>query len=201
MSTGNAVIGQSGLTFADLSAVMTEDELRQLALDRAATMTTTTIGVAKPLTPRFQLNLNASQTTMEATPESGGVAATDATTYQYFSTDLVASSLYSQADVTIFGLRYSDSDSTEVWSINLDTRFSFNRSFRINPRLRVDYREIKSDLSNEWIYTPGLRMQYRWGQKVRLEFEAGKQFANRTFVETDMKRESYFINFGYQFFF
>ena len=201
LSTGNAIIGQSVLTFNELTVLFTEDELRQLALDRAATTTTVTLGISRPLTTKLQVNLNASESAIAATPDSGGVAATPATNYRYFSADMVASSLIAQGDVTIFGMRYADSDSTEVWSLNLDTRFPIGRSLRINPRIRVDYRQIKSDLSNEWIYTPGLRLQYRWGRKVRLEFEAGKQFATRTFTDTNMKRESYFINFGYQIFY
>ncbi|NOX69785.1 MAG: hypothetical protein GXP15_11405 [Gammaproteobacteria bacterium] len=201
LSTGNAVIGQSELSFGELSAIFTEHELRQLALDRAAQTTTITLGLSRPLTPKLQINLNASESAIAATPASGGVAATPATSYRYYSADMVASSLIAQGDVTIFGVRYADSDSTKVWSLNLDTRFPLGRSLRINPRMRVDYRQIKSDLSSEWILTPGLRLQYRWGRKVRLEFEAGKRFANRTFAESDIKRQSYFINFGYQIFY
>lgn len=201
LSIGNALIGQTTLTFAELAATMTEEELRQLALDRAASTTTVTLGLSRALTPRLQFNLNASESAIEATPDSGGVLATPQTTFRYYSGDLVASSLVSQGDVSIFGIRYSDSDSTEVWSINLDTRFPIGRSFRINPRIRVNRRQIKSDLSEEWIYTPGLRLQYRWRRRLRLEFEAGKQFANRALATTDLNRESYFVNFGYQFFY
>lgn len=121
--------------------------------------------------------------------------------YRYFSADLVANKLLSDRDVSLFGLRYSDSESSEVWTANLNTRFPIGRSFYLNPRLRVDHRQIKSDMSEEWIYSPGLRMQYRWGRNVRLELEAGKQFANRQLSEFDLTRDSYFINFGYQIFY
>jgi len=201
LSTGNAIMGQSGLSFAELSGVMTEEELRQLALDRAATTTTVTVGLSRPLTTKLQLSLNVNEADVTSTPESGGVAATPATTYRYYSTDLVASSLIKQGDVSIFGIRYADSDTTQVWSLNLDTRFPIGRAFRINPRLRVDKRFIKSDESDEWIYTPGIRMQYRWGRSLRLQLEAGKRFAFREMADTDLDRESYFVNFGYQFFY
>jgi tetratricopeptide (TPR) repeat protein len=201
LSTGSALIGQFDVDFSDLVAMMTEEELRQLALDRAASTTTVTLGLSRPLTPKLQININASQATVDATPESGGVAATQKSTYVYFSTDLVASSLIAQGDVSIFGIRYSDSNTTEVWSANIDTRFPIGRAFRINPRLRVDLRQMKSDLSEELIFTPGIRLQYRWGKRLRLEFEAGRQYANRSLAEEDLSRESYFVNFGYQFFY
>lgn len=201
LSTGNALIGQFNVEFSDLVATMTEEELRQLALDRAASTTTITLGLSRALTPKLQLNFNASQSTVDATPGSGGVPATEESTYVYFSTDLVVSSLIAQGDVSIFGVRYADSNNTEVWSANIDTRFPIGRAFRINPRIRVDWRQIKSDLSEEWIFMPGIRMQYRWGKRLRLSLEAGRQYANRSLAEDDLNRESNFVNFGYQFFY
>jgi len=97
--------------------------------------------------------------------------------------------------------RVSDSDSTKVISLNLDSRFPLGDSWRINPRLRVDRREIMSDGSHEWIYTPGIRIQLRHSRKYRFEFEAGKRFSQRQSGLIDLDRESYFVNLGYQAFF
>jgi maltoporin len=83
----------------------------------------------------------------------------------------------------------------------MDMRFPIGRQWRINPRLRVDYREIKTDQSTQWIYTPGIRVQYRPTRRLRLEVEAGKQFSQRDMELTNLDRESYFINLGYQFFY
>jgi hypothetical protein len=109
--------------------------------------------------------------------------------------------MFTEGDVGIVGLRYAISESTNVYSVNLDTRFPICRSWRINPRLRVDYREIKSDSSTQWIYTPSLRVQYRMGRRLRLEFQGGKQFSQREMTTTDLDRESYFVNIGYQYFY
>ena len=201
LSTSNALIGQFDTTFDELASTMSEEELRQLALDRAASTTTVTIGLSRALTPKLRINLNASQATIDATPSSGGVLGTEKSTYVYVSSDLVASSLFTQGDVSIFSIRYADSNTTEVLSARLDTRFPIGRSFRINPRIRADLRQIKSDLSEEIIITPGLRIQYRWGKRLRLDLEAGRKFANRELADEDLKRESYFVNFGYQFFY
>lgn len=201
LSTSNALIGQPFESLSSLAGAFDEDQLRQLSLDRSAITTTYTFGASYPLSPRFQINGNITQSSVSATPESGGVAATSASTYRYFSTNLVASSLIREGDVTIFGVRYSRSVSTYVTSMNLDTRFPITRSFYFNPRLRVDRREILSDSSTEWVLTPGLRMQYRIGRAVRIHFEAGKQIATRDNVNIDVDRESNFFNLGYQLFF
>ena len=39
----------------------------------------------------------------------------------------------------------------------------------------VDYREIKTDRSTQWIYTPGLRVQYRMGRRLRFELQTGRR--------------------------
>jgi hypothetical protein len=103
--------------------------------------------------------------------------------------------------VSIIGLRYSSSATSETMSVNLDTRIPFGRFLRINPRLRVARRQTLANSSFEWIYTPGIRIQYRRSQKFRLQLEAGKQFSQREMLGTDLDRETYFVNVGYQAFF
>jgi tetratricopeptide (TPR) repeat protein len=201
LSTGNALIGQQLSSFLELQALFTEEEIRQLSLDRTAISTTYTFGISQPLTPRLQLSLDASQSDIDATLESGGVPASPKSTYRYLSANLLASSLLKEGDVSILGLRMADSSSARVYSINIDSRYPFGNGFRLNPRLRVDYREILTDMSTEWIYTPGLRMQYRLGRNSRVDLEGGKQIASRSAQIADFDRDSYFINLGYQLIF
>ena len=201
LSAGSAMVGQPVDSFKELQILWTEDEIRQLSLDRTPLATSVTGGISYSLSPRLQINADINQTRVEATPESGGVAAMPESTYDYMSATLVASSLFKEGDVTIFSLRYSESESAQVTSLSLDSRFPIGASWRINPRLRVDNRKVMSDSSDEWLYTPGVRIQYRRSRKLRIELEAGKQFAQRELVDSDIDRESYFINLGYQMFF
>jgi hypothetical protein len=201
LSTGSALIGQPVESFAQLLDFWSEAEIRQLSLDRAPLASSYTTALSYSVSPRLQVSFDANHSMIDASPESGGVAATPESTYDYFSTTLVASSLFTEGDVTMFGLRYSDSDSTQVLSLNVDSRFPIGQHWRINPRLRVDQRRILSDDSNELLYTPGIRVQYRRSRRLRFELEAGKQFASRDVVGTNIDRESYFFNLGYQAFF
>ena len=138
---------------------------------------------------------------VDAILANGSAPAVPESEYGYFSTDLIATSLLKEGDVGILGLRYAKSDSANVYTINLDARFPFGRSWRLNPRLRVDYREINSDQSTQWIYTPGLRLQYRIGRRGRVDFEAGKRFLSRDMADTSIDQESYFINLGYMLYY
>jgi tetratricopeptide (TPR) repeat protein len=201
LSLGNALVGQQLESFDELAVLFTETELRQFALDRSPEVATVSFGVSRPFTPKLQFNVNASHSSIGATPESGGVPATEKSDYSYFSTDLVASGLFTEGDVGIIGIRYATSDSTNVYSLNLDTRFPIGRKWRINPRLRVDYREILADRSTQWNYAPGLRIQFRPARQWRIELEGGQQFSRRDMATTDLDRDSRFIYLGYQYFF
>jgi tetratricopeptide (TPR) repeat protein len=200
LGTGNAMIGQNGVSFAQLIEIFGEDALRQFALDRTSASTTYTLGISYPLTPRLHINVDASDSTLEETTESGGVFANPGSSYNYFSGSLVASSLLKEGDVTIVTARYTETDTTEVMSMTLDSRIPFGRQWRINPRLRVDRRLNLRSSTYEWLYTPGLRIHYRRSQKLRIELELGKQFSEHA-DNADLDRESYFINLGYQAFF
>jgi hypothetical protein len=109
--------------------------------------------------------------------------------------------LFKEGDVSMLSLRYSNSDSSQVVSLIVDSRFPLGKRWRINPRLRVNQRKIMSDSSDEWQFTPGLRLQYRHSRKLRIELETGKRFSQRALAETDLDRESYFVSLGYQLFF
>ena len=201
LSLGNALVGQQLESFEELRLFFTEEEIRQFALDRSASTTTYTFGLSRPFSPKLSMNFNASLSSIDATPESGGVAGTPDSEYSYYSADVVASSLFTEGDVGILGFRYAVSGTTDVYSTTVDTRFPVGRGWRISPRLRVDYREINTDQSTQWIYTPGLRVQYRMGRRARFELQTGKQFSTREMAKSDYDRESWFVNVGYQLFY
>jgi tetratricopeptide (TPR) repeat protein len=201
LSLGNALVGQQLESFEELRIFFTEEEIRQFALDRSATTTTYTFGLSRPFSPKLSMNVNASISSINATPESGGVPATPDSEYSYYSADVVASSLFTEGDVGILGLRYAVSETTDVYSTTIDTRFPIGRGWRISPRLRVDYREINTDQSTQWIYTPALRVQYRMGRHARFELQTGKQFSTREMEKSDQDRESWFVYAGYQLFY
>jgi len=201
LSTGTALVGQPVQTFAELQVLFTENELRQLSLDRAPISNSYTAGISFSISPKLQISADFNQTSVDASPESGGVSGMPESSYQYLSTTLIASSLFKEGDVSMLGLRYSSSDSAQVTSLIVDSRFPLGKRWRINPRLRVDQRIIMSDSSDEWQLTPGLRLQFRHNRKLRIELEVGKQFSQRQLAETDLDRESYFVNLGYQFYF
>ena len=113
LSLGNAMIGQQVENFAELLVFYTEEEIRQFALDRSAPTTTYSVGMSRPFTPKLSLNLNASTSSVDGTPASGGVAESPDSEYSYYSADVIASSMFTEGDVGIIGMRYAVTDTTD----------------------------------------------------------------------------------------
>jgi hypothetical protein len=193
LTTSNALIGQPLTSIEELLAFETEEQIRQLALDRTATSTTYSAGVSRPLFQKLQLDFDVTSTSYSSTIASGGVDALPASDYKYYSVSLLAQSLLKEGDMGIFTLRFGDTTSYRVSSLSLDMRYPL-RALRINPRLRVDRRTQLLDGSSEWIYTPMLRMQYQWRRHYYFECEAGMYLSDRALDGTsDEFRTTFFI--------
>jgi hypothetical protein len=107
VTTRNALIGQPVTTIEELMLVWTEEEIRQIARDRSADSRTATLGVAKPIGQRFQLNADVTLNEIDATAASAGVPAIPSTGTQiYYSGSFVGTGLIGRGDVMIFNVRY-----------------------------------------------------------------------------------------------
>lgn len=198
LTTSNALIGQPLTSIDALLAFETEEQIRQLALDRTATSTTYSFGVSRPLLQKLELDLDVTSTAYSSTVASGGVDAFPASDYKYYSASLLAQSLLKEGDMGIFTVRVGDTTSYHVTSFSLDMRYPFG-GLRVNPRIRVDRRTALADGSSEWIYTPMLRMQYQWRRHYYFEFEAGLYLSDRALDGTSDQFRTTFFNLGYRY--
>ena len=202
LSAGNALIGQPVFEFEELLDIFAEDEIRQLGLDRSPVSSTYSVGFAYSMTPKLQLNVDANETTVEATPDSGGVFGTPESTLSLLLHQRRRKQFAERRATCRFSACATRTPIRRPCCRSCWTRgCPFARRWRVNPRLRVDRRDRITDSDYEWIYTPGIRLQYRRSQGLRIELEAGRQFVQREAVDLDLDRESYFVNLGYQLFF
>ncbi|MEN8206815.1 MAG: hypothetical protein ABFS24_12500 [Pseudomonadota bacterium] len=199
LTTNNALIGQAVTSIDDLQGSFSSDEISDLARDRTATSKLVTLGVSRPMNEKLQFSGDITALNLSDTDESGGVVATAGTGTDYlYNLQLIGSNLINQGDITIFGLRYADGDDRDIYSLNFNTRYPVTRDFRINPRFRVDYRINRDDNTDQMIYRPSLRLDYRVKRRLRLEAELGGEYSDREIVEGSDKDSSYFVNIGYR---
>jgi len=199
LTTRNALQGQTITTIDSLLNTLTEDQVRQLAQDRSATSRTFTLGVSKPLNKRLQVSSDITITNLSSTPASGGVEAIPGTGNEYFyNLQLIGTGLLKEGDIAIAGIRYSDTSTANIFSVNLNSRYPVNSAWRVNPRLRVDFRRNKRDSSHQWTLAPSLRTDYRWKKRYHFELELGGEWSNLRLTDTTEKTRSYFMSMGYR---
>lgn len=171
LTTTNALIGRSETGIDQMLLVLSEDEIRQLAQDRTSRSYSATIGMSYPFSERFQINGDVSAFRQSDTPASGGVAAVDNGGNQFsYSVTMIGSNVFKQGDISILGLRYADSVSTAVSSLNLNVRYPLTNAWRAGPAVVVNYRD-NSGASDQVTVRPSLRIDYRWLSNITLDAE------------------------------
>ena len=199
LTARNALIGQPVATIDELLLVWTEEEVRQLAVDRTAESRTVTLGIATPLAERFQLNFDATFTEIGETIASGGVAALTGTGQQaFYSASLVGTSLFKSGDVSIINLRVGESNQFKTTSFTWDIRFPIGRRIRINPRIRMTTWEGLIDGRKREAVSPTLRFLLNTRRHYRIEFEVGKDREIRTDLNSEREATGNFMNLGYR---
>lgn len=198
LTTRNALQGQMVTTVDELQDVYTDDEIRQLAEDRTIDSRSFTLGVSRPVSEKLQASADLTVTNLGDAPASGGVPAIPGTGDDYFlNLQLIGSSLLKPGDIAIVGLRYADTSTARTTSLSLNTRYPVTSGWRVNPRLRVDYRR-NDDGSTQWILAPSLRTDYRWKKRYRFELELGAEWSDLELTDTTDESSAYFVSAGYR---
>lgn len=199
LTTTNAIQGQGVFELEELTNRYTEDELRQLAIDRTSESKSITAGVTQQLAQNWQLVGEATVMEFSDTPESGGVEAIAGTGKEYFySAQLIGNGLIFDSDIAILGLRYSDTMRADTYSLTGNWRFNTKQRVRLNPRISVDYREDKDSDDSRWLVRPFLRIDYRFREWVKFELDIGYEWLDETFAGIQQGTTGYFISIGYR---
>ena len=91
--------------------------------------------------------------------------------------------LFADGDVSILGFRFSDTKQSKTATVDVNVRYPLDRKWRINPRLRTDYRFATADLGSRVRIRPSLRVNYRWKRPVNIEMEVGGEWSTEKIIE------------------
>lgn len=199
LTTENALIGQPVTSIDQLLLSFTQEQIRQLAVDRTAASKTTTLGIAKPIGERFQVNADVTVTQLGGTVASAGVPALpNLGTQTYYSATLVGSGLFGGNDVTVFNLRHGLSDAFTTDALTWDSRFALGRHLRINPRLQLAVWNSVLDGTRRETLSPSLRLLLNMHNRYRLELEAGTSKLTRTQTGNALIATGNYFDLGYR---
>ena len=136
LSSWNALVGQPFLTLYDMLKANSKDEIQRFAVDRTPTFKSAMLAYSYPLSAKFQLSADATVTNLSGTPPSGGIDGTPASgTEYYFGTQLIASSIFKPGDMFTAALRYAALSESNVYVVDLNSRYPLTGKLAISPRL------------------------------------------------------------------
>jgi hypothetical protein len=197
LTTQNAIFGQLVTDPNDLLGTYTEDEIYQLAEDRTAYSRSAYVSVAKPLTKKLQLNFDVIASNVSSTKASAGVEAQPPTgTEVYYSTQLVASDLFREGAIAIFGLRYANLATSTQTSYQFNGRLPVTRSLRISPRLRIDDRKSSDGTFSRTSGRGSVAATWSPKRMLQFEFEGGGVFSDGSNTFGTSQEQGYFLSFG-----
>ncbi|NOU05123.1 MAG: hypothetical protein HOO99_02965 [Hyphomicrobiaceae bacterium] len=180
ISAWTALQGQPFLTLYDLLKLKTKDEIDQLAIDRTASYKSAMLGYARPLTDKLQLSLDATVASISGTIASGGVdAVLPQGTEYYASAQLIGTGLFKQNDMYIGGIRYAHRPDSDLYVLDLSSRYPVSTDLRLSPRLRLGYRSGNDTDLKEISVMPSLLLNYAIKQDLNLELEVGAKWTRR----------------------
>ena len=213
MSTRNALNGATTTTVTDLLQIMTEDELRALALARTGASNLAMLGVTQQVSQKWQVggdfrvssydglpasgkaNLDGTPTLTGLLPETPGTGSEWAVSPQ-----LIGSNLYSSRDVTIFSLSYISSPLYKGQSFYVYSRANVTDKWSLDASLQLYRQNYASGMLMTRIM-PMLRTAYQMRQALSFDMEAGYEMNHTEFAtqSSDVKRQFFSLGFRWDF--
>jgi tetratricopeptide (TPR) repeat protein len=193
LSSWNALLNQPFTTLYDLLRLqnLSNEQLRQLALDQTPIYKSAMIGVSHPLNEHFQVSADATVVNLTQSVALPGVdpalGTLPAGNEYYYSTQLMGSNLIKDGDMYIAGLRYSQLLNSNLYVLDFNTRYPLWSEFSISPRLRLGYRAGRGIDLQEYTALPSVLIDYYWTKEFSSEFELGAQ---RTWSRQDGVRDN-----------
>ncbi len=201
ITTSNALIGQGFTTLQELRNIISDEDIKKLAIARTTTYDSLSISGNYPINNTYSLSadLNISKsgsTESTTTPEnikfdlSGNVIDPNGTTVAgteavgpdyFFGVTLIGSNLFSKRDTNIMTLRQSIGSSQST-SIDVRSQFNLNQKWRMRPRLRYDVRTRSSNGSKSNRITTSTRFDYRYTRELQFQMEIAADFTKTTTV-------------------
>lgn len=200
LATTNAILGQGTTSIAKLLETMTEEQLRQQALDVTATVTQGQLGFSLPVGQKWQAGLDARLTNVGALPavvvNGIEIPAQPATGNIYtYDLQLIGNNLYSARDTSVLALTYLSGPSQTGYQVSY-SNLSTLRRWTLEPSLRYYSQEDTAGVElTRW--TPGLRLTYRVRESLALEAEATWE-QTRTVgpaSQEDTSRQFFFVGY------
>jgi Outer membrane lipoprotein len=197
LTTSNALQGRTEQSIDELLNVLSEEQIKALALEQTATSKSFIVGINNPLSDNYQLSNDITVTKLSSSIV-GGVPVPGTDSEYFYNIQLTGNDVITDGDSAIFGIRYSDTSTSKTTSFSTNIRFPVATKWRLNPRYRIDLRK-NDDGTNQSVNALSLKVDYRWKRHINFELDMGGERSNRKLDLTTDRTNSYFFSMGYRY--
>jgi hypothetical protein len=136
------------------------------------------LGYSRPITDHFQISADATVVNLTQPIDSSavdpGLPSLPAGNEYYYSTQFMFNNIIKDGDLYMVGLRYSQLLDSNMYVVDVNTRFPWNADLSFSPRLRLGYRDGRAGLDlQEYTALPSLLVDYRLNKEWSFEGEIG----------------------------
>jgi tetratricopeptide (TPR) repeat protein len=197
LSTWNAIQGQPFLTLFDMLKFYSQQDVRQVAIDRTPSYESAMASYSRPLNDNFQVNVDATVTRLSGTVPSAGVDGTLPSGREYyFSSQLVGTNLFTSGDMYSGALRYANLADSNVYFLDLNGGYPWSDNIRLSPRFRAGFRNGKYIQLKETTILPSLLIDYKWTKNLSFEGEIGTKWIWSDSAGTRSTTKSLYVTVG-----
>ncbi len=197
LSSWNALQGQPFFTLYDMIKFNTQEDIRRFAIDRTPTFQSAMASYSRPLNDNFQVSVDATATRLSGTMPSGGVDGTlPSGAEYYFSGQLMGTNLLKPGDMYVGALRYARLADSNVFFLDLNSRYLWSDNLQISPRFRAGYREGRTIPLRETTFLPSLLIDYRWTKDLVFETEIGTKWIQNNSAGLKSNTRDLFVTLG-----
>ncbi|MFV2059032.1 MAG: tol-pal system YbgF family protein [Gammaproteobacteria bacterium] len=210
MLTTNGLIGTGKGDLKELQSILTDAEIRELALARTGVYDSVSISGNFPLDKTYSLSADFNASKSGGTPATttpalinppdnltGTINATAPLGPDYyFGVTLIGQNLFSPRDTNIVSLRQSTGTSKST-AIDVRSQFNLTKKWRMRPRVRYDTRTRSTNTTKTNRITASTRFDFRYRRELQFQFEIGVDFSNTTDAGITTNDTDYAIDLSY----
>lgn len=195
----NALIGQDAETIDELIALLGEDSVTALALDRSAKVTTLGMTYYGKLGESWDLSLDGTLYQNSGTPATTDGTPVDevpdAGVQGYYGVRFTGESIFRPDDRLNLGLRYADNIDSDLIVADGSFRIPLSADMHLTPRLRIGQQDF-DDGSDEVFAIPSVSFRYKVNPATSLQVDAGGRWSRTEAESTTTRQHEFYIVAG-----
>ena len=198
--TTNALIGRTDAsTIEELLDLKSEDRIYELAENRVGISKTLSLGVSHTFNSQYQLNGDLTIARQEYVIDdvTPGFLTSESEEQIYLSGQLIANKWINERDISVLGVRLSQTGSYKELSLTGSNRLPLRSKWKFDTRMRVDLRQNDSgeDLTR---FRPSVRWNFHQNQTMYYEAELGVEWWRYGGDSNNPDFQRIFANLGYR---